>query len=347
MYVVRNLSRCSGIIFQKALYESGKVMSQVRLLLQDETVLDDDRKLCEYSLPEGTTISALSESDVDINIEISIGLELHKLTVSNSTSVMALKVKICGLMKCDVAPERLEIRLGDIMLEDPMPLHFYGIGDGSTLALLKPYICATIVNNHGTEIFWRLERKDSIKEFKAKLANAQSVTATRSLSSIGSRLYRITEDLEFDELDDGKTVDNCKIKDNEVLYLLVHRWTFNRDVTIARTGRYLRGVEATDTCLGIKVRAQELRLFYVKNGNYEVKCYLDEKEISDEKIPFTEGGSTPLLVVITQKELQTEDANRVEEERKTREARKEQEAIRNKQKQDQLLKDILGINPKK
>ena len=70
------------------MHESGKVMSQVRLLLQDETVLDDDRKLCEYSLPEGTTISALSESDVDINIEISIGLELHKLTVSNSTSVM-------------------------------------------------------------------------------------------------------------------------------------------------------------------------------------------------------------------------------------------------------------------
>ena len=337
------------------MHESGKVMSQVRLLLQDETVLDDDRKLCEYSLPETTTISALSESDVNINIEISIGLELHKLTVSNSTSVMALKVKICGVVKCDVAPGRLEISLGDITLEDPMPLHFYGIKDGSTLALLKPYICATIVNNHGTEIFWRLERKDSIKEFKAKLANAQSATATRSLSSIGSRLYRITEDLEFDELDDDKTVDNCKIKDNEVLYLLVHRWTFNCDVTMSKTGRYLRGVEAADTCLGIKVRAQDqtgipvrdLTLFYVKNDNYEVKCYLEEEEISDEKIPFNAGGSTPSVVVIIQKELQTEDANKEEEERKTREARKQQEVIRNRQQREKLLKDILGINPKK
>ena len=52
--------------------------SKVRLL-QGQTVLEDDRKLCEYSLPEGATISALFEPDVNISIDVSIGLEVQCL----------------------------------------------------------------------------------------------------------------------------------------------------------------------------------------------------------------------------------------------------------------------------
>ena len=98
-------------------------MSQVRLL-QGQTVLEDDRKLSQYSLPEGATISALFEPDVDINIEVNTGPQVHNLTVSNAKSIKALKVQISGVMSCGVAPERLEIILGDVTLEDLMPLHF-------------------------------------------------------------------------------------------------------------------------------------------------------------------------------------------------------------------------------
>ena len=66
------------------------------------------------------------------------------------------------------------MRLGEVTLEDWMPLHFSGITDGSTIQVLKPYVRVTILKNHGTEIFWRLERKDSIKGVKAKLTTAQS-----------------------------------------------------------------------------------------------------------------------------------------------------------------------------
>ena len=111
--------------------------------------MDDDRKLCEYSLPEGATISALFEPDVDISIEVSTHHQTQKLTISNATSVMALKVQVCGVMKCGVAPEKLEIRLGDITLEDPMPLHFYRIKEGSRLYLIKPYVRVTVGKQQG------------------------------------------------------------------------------------------------------------------------------------------------------------------------------------------------------
>ena len=149
-----------------------QVSSQVRFL-HNQTVLEDNRKLCDYPLPEGAVISALFEPDVDINVEVNYGLEVHRLTVTNAASVKTLKVQMSDVMKFGKALEKLEIRLGDIKLEDPMPLHFYGIKDGVTLNIHKPYISVTIENNQGATLFWRVYRKDTIREVKAKLATVK------------------------------------------------------------------------------------------------------------------------------------------------------------------------------
>ena len=124
-------------------------------------------------------ISALFEPDVDINVEVKTIPQVHKLTVSNVTSVKALKAQMSGVMSCGVAPERLEIRMGDVILEDPMPLHFYGIKDGTKLDVLKPYVNVQIQNNKGAAIYWRLERKEAIKEVKVKLTAAKSLVPIR------------------------------------------------------------------------------------------------------------------------------------------------------------------------
>ena len=124
-------------MLQKLLYVSGRVTSQTRLL-QGQTILEDDRKLCEYSLQEGATISSLFEPDVVVEIKINTGPNVWRMKVSNATSIMALKVWICSGIKCGIAPERLEVRLGDIILEEAMPLHFYGITEGPLLMFLKP-----------------------------------------------------------------------------------------------------------------------------------------------------------------------------------------------------------------
>ena len=321
-------------------------MSQVHLF-QGKTVLDDERKLCEYSLIDGVTISALFEPDVDVAIEVSTGHQTHKMTVSNSTSVMALKVQISGVMRCGVAPERLEIRLGDVMLEDPMPLHFYGIKNGSKLDAIKPYVEATIQNNHGATLYWRLERKDTIKEVKSELAAAQpsspmrfhfyqpksyqpNITIRAHVSYCNEirgyqaagmipksmRLY-FEVDGKFDELDDHKTVENCKIKDGDHLFLLTYTWTLNEgDVKVMKTGRKLHGAELEDTCLGIKQRAQDqvgvpvkdIRLFYMQQGAGTV--------IMDEERPLRHG--TAPLFVTTEEDFQA-DVARVEEEKMVQE----------------------------
>ena len=151
--------------------------SQARLL-QGQTVLEDDRKLSEYSLPEGAIISALFEPDVDVEIKINMGPKVYRIKVSNATSIVAVKVKVCNGTKCGIPPERLEVRLGDINLEEAMPLHFYNITEGSLLMFLKPYIGVRIENNYGTIVYWRINRKDTIREVKVKLDTIKSSDAS-------------------------------------------------------------------------------------------------------------------------------------------------------------------------
>ena len=299
--------------------------------------MEDDRKLCEYSLPEGTTISALFEPDVDINIEVNTRHQMQKLTVSNATSVMALKAQICGVMRCGVVPDKLEIRLGGVTLEDPMPLHFYGIHDGSRLDVVKPYVNIILENTKGNEIYWRLNRKDTIRDVKIKIPTRS--TGSEEILNDSSkveqlRLFLVTDGQNFDELDDDKTVENCNIKEDDRLYLLSYKCTQKLKVILKMAGRRLWGLEKDDTCLGVKVKTQDqtvmpvstIKLARLAEGEWEeeiwqssykrrfpcVQKYKQLTEISDEQFPFNY--SEPLSIV-TEEELQA-DAARVEEERK-------------------------------
>ena len=111
--------------------------------------------------------------------------------------------------------------------------------------LLKPYVGVRIENNHGTVVYWRINRKETIREVKAKLTTIKSSYASSDrefsfsqqgtqfngqvsgghpnddgIDVDGMRLYLVL-DGKFDELDDSETVDNCKIKDDDRLYLLI------------------------------------------------------------------------------------------------------------------------------
>ena len=313
-------------------------------LLQGQTILEDDRKLCEYSLTEGTTISALFEPDIDINIEVTMGHKMQSIMMSNAMSVKELKAHISVIMTSVNASPRLDVRLGEVTLQDWMPHHFSGITDGSQIQVLKPYVGVTILNNHGTELFWRLERKDSIKEVKAKLTTAQSsapmtfylcygITGKANkideiqgyqhggLSAEGMRLYLITEGRYFNELADDETVEHYKIKDGYNLYLLSYRWTYKCNVRVTKVDAPLPGVEQEDTCLGIKVKVQDqlgipanlLMLLCVENNNYRVGNYFSPKvreSMHNSNKPFNEN-RTP-LVVFTNEEWQVEGRKREE-----------------------------------
>ena len=193
-----------------------------------------------------------------------------------------------------------------------MPLHFYEIKDWSKLDVVKPFVSVMIECNHGGEIYWSLDRKETIKELKIKLTKSQS-PALMNLE--GTHLYLVRENHIFDELCDDDTVEIRKIKDGDKLYYLAYRWSFQKcTVTLYKDNINLQGMEGQDTCLGIKVKVQDqtaipvktLKLFYVLGNSYEVQDYYFEKELTDEIKPSTSGKAK--LVAFTNEELQAEYA---------------------------------------
>ena len=101
------------------------------------------------------------------------------------------------------------------------------------------------------------------------------------MSVEGMRLYLISEDKGFSELDDDKITENYKIKDGDNLFVLSYRWSFNtRTVTMTKNGKKIQGVEDEDTYLAIKLRVQDqfgfpvcnIKLFQQRN-KIEVREY--------------------------------------------------------------------------
>ena len=300
------------------------------------------------------TISALIQPDVNINIEVSTGAQMQRLAVSNATTIMALKVQICGVMRCGVAPEKLELKLGDAILEDDaMPLHFYGVSNGTKLDVIKPYINVSIEDNHGLEIYWRLNRKSSIREVKQSLP----LSTTHAMANgrfqdgyhgkvDGMRLYDVKKDLTLEELFDDDIVDNRKIKEEDKLFLLAYRWSHKCIVTVTKTGRRLGGAELSDTCRGIKVKVQDqtglpagnLHVFKsINNHTCTVRDYFYQGKpitgLQDHEKPFlknteAEGNEEGVaLVVISDDEIQGE-APRVEAEWRAEMERRREETRR-------------------
>ena len=202
---------------------------------------------------------------------------------------MVLRAQICDVFKHAVQLETMKLRWRDEIVDQNLPLHFYGITDGSKLEVIRPYVGVRIENNHGNKIYWRLYKKDTIKEVKVKLASGKSASSmdtkrtfsfhtfsnfessmvegrgeisnvenTVGVSVEGTYLYLITKDRRFNELDDDETVENCEIKDGDNLYLLTYRWTQDEgDVFVMKTGSHIWGVEPGDACLGIKLKVQD------------------------------------------------------------------------------------------
>ena len=127
-------------------------------------------------------------------------------------------------------------------------------------------------------------------------------------------LYAVTNGQNFAELnDDDETVESCKIRENDSLYLLTYRWTCKLTVTVKKSGSELCGVDPDDTCLGIKVKVQDqmglpvntLKVFREHNNTPEDFFHgYPREEFSDEVKPFISCSAG--LTVITEEELPAE-----------------------------------------
>ena len=172
-------------------------------------------------------------------------------------------------------------------------------------------------------------------------------------------MYLITEDGNFNELDDDKTVEKHGITDDNKFYLLSYRWSNKCDITMMKTGRKLHSVEEQDTCLGIKVKVQDqvglpvgtLQVFIgiasYNRDSLDIRNYNPEGgwiQDTDKPLMVNEKKS---LVVIIEKELQAECARR-EEERKVQAAKRAEQyrveqALRERRRREKIEAAVASV----
>ena len=147
------------------------------------------------------------------------------------------------------------------------------------------YVGVSVKNNFGISIWRRLDKNDTIKDAKIKLASslrlqsevqpAEEIRAIQDGGQIDAgnmRLYRFKKwrllGQFLEELDENKTVEGCNIQDNDQLFLVIYRWGYECDVRFNGKQK-LRGIDKEDTCLGIKVKAQD----QLKHSHTEFMLY--------------------------------------------------------------------------
>ena len=220
-----------------------------------------------------------------------------------------------------------------------MPLHFYAVQNGSKLSVVRPYVSVTIEDNHGSKLYKRLNKTDTIQNVKIKLSKAcmeaplppanedrterdaalvkvpgggidyKSVVKHKSVDDM--RLYSVSSDGKYIELDDDRTVKDC-IRDGAKLYLLSYRWVKTDVKVTTKSGGRLHGVEREDTCLAVKVRAQDQIGVPVK----EIKVYHNGYAPYDVFRVYNITESFPVeLFVKTEEDLKAEAAEREETQR--------------------------------
>ena len=256
--------------YQKEIYRSGKVTGAVRILKGQE-ILPDDNSVAQYNISDGDTLNIIIEPVKEITITIKPGnsalsdVSNYKYVVKNSISAQEVK-KSLATEKDMVIPEN-EFDLvhdGDeqlVPLDDSiLPLHFYGLKDGSEILIEKHIISRFIENQKGAVVHMKLSVNATVADLRKRL-----------MKQISRHVDNITLFTYLEETDSFKTLtnDDETLGSNEIFYVVENAYTkmlnnifFSNSEDVLMLGdihnpRTIVGTEIDDTVLSVKLRGQE------------------------------------------------------------------------------------------
>ena len=256
--------------YQKEIYRSGKITGAVRILKGQE-ILPDDNSVAQYNISDGDTLNIIIEPVKEITITIKPGnsalsdVSNYKYVVKNSISAQEVKNSL-ATEKDMVIPEN-EFDLvhdGDEQLvpldDSTLPLHFYGLKDGSEILIEKHIISRFIENQKGAVVHMKLSVNATVADLRKRL-----------MKQISRHVDNITLFTYLEETDSFKTLtnDDETLGSNEIFYVVENAYTkmlnnifFSNSEDVLMLGdihspRTIVGTEIDDTVLSVKLRGQE------------------------------------------------------------------------------------------
>ena len=182
--------------------------------------------------------------DKNINISINTATKTVRTTVSNSCTVQKLKVTLLHeySVKVPLGRQVLKNDLGEMMSNEEMPMHWYGVKEGSFLDLDTRTIRIRICDEIGETLQVLVNPiLDTVKDLKQKIcslsqSNEGEPRASRSVEFL-TLFLNVDHGVQFDKLDDNKVLIEYNISRKSLIYLLSYTWVNENQISLQLADR--------------------------------------------------------------------------------------------------------------
>ena len=168
------------LYYQKEIYKSGKSHGPVKVLKGKE-ILPDDSTLEENGIVDDDAVNIVIEPEKEITIYISKCFKftpIYPYKLANSVPVSLVKKKLIMEDKMVIPESEFDLEFDQddkrevvLKLDDlGVPLHYYGINEGSLLLIVKNFASCIIENQKGAQVHINLSAKARVGELRKKLA---------------------------------------------------------------------------------------------------------------------------------------------------------------------------------
>ena len=121
------------------------------------------------------------EPEKMIMVQVAYGFHILKHQVPHHTTIFKFKELVSR--EIHFPPREFELLKDETILnDDVMPLHYYGIQDGSKLRLEKTMMGLVIENRKGEEVFLHISKTSTMRELRTRILKLISCGSTEDFS---------------------------------------------------------------------------------------------------------------------------------------------------------------------
>ena len=177
--------------------------------------------------------------DKNLNLSVNTATKVVRTTVSNSCTVQKLKVILLHQYSVKISLHRQALKndLGEVVYKEDMPVHWYGVKEGSFLDLDTKTFRVRLCDETGETLQVTVDPlPDTVNDLKCKMcsltrANLGKITNPDAIDFL-TLFLDVNHDDQFDELEDKKILMDYSITRKSLIYLISYTWVDESQISL-------------------------------------------------------------------------------------------------------------------
>ena len=237
-------------------------------LFREKYTIPDDSTLDDLNISDDDTINILIEPDQCVNIDVKCGPKTYQLETSLSIQIKELKQLLIKNNQVALLYEFFHLAMissddgvdrKTTLTDESLPLHLYGVQNGSTLKVIWPFILLNIVNTRNEMHYKCIPSDITIKELKKTIMYSKPFSNQGHGSYDNIMMFTKTGNNAYKILCENRKVTVGDLFSNHDTIYLTSDIFFENSYPLYYDGNDIGkvGVGYEESVLSIKLRTQE------------------------------------------------------------------------------------------